>query len=380
MEVNEIKSLLEDIKGKVNESNESTKKEVEAKINTLNDNLKGFSKQEDINEVKGMLTELQKHTDSLDIKMQGFGQSGKKEIKSFNEVFADAVKDNYDEIKSVRKGQGVKLELKDFTLSGSLTGDAVASYNQRNPILSPAVKINARDLIPTTVSPTGLYVTYKEGTLTGAVAKQTEGVAKAELTPTMTEVKLVASYVAGFTQFSKQAMNSLPWLQQSLGRILLREFYNAENALFNTAFATGTGSTTSASTVDCDQLIDWVANLEAANFTASVIIINPRDWATLAKTASLNVQVVLAYNPISKQFELNGIPIVKASWATVDKAIVMDIEYVERVEVEGLKLEFFEQDSDNIQKNLITARIECLEEINIMNTASIVYGDFGNAS
>jgi HK97 family phage major capsid protein len=380
MEVNEIKSLLEDIKGKVNESNESTKKEVEAKLNTLNESMKGFSKTSDIEEIKGMLNNLQEHTDKLDVKMQGFGNAQKKEVKSFTDAFADAMKENYDEIKSVRKGQGVKLELKDFTLSGSLTGDAVATYNPRGAILAPAAKINARDLIPTTISATGLYVGYNEGALTGAVAKQTEGVAKAELTPTMTEVKLVSNYVAGFTQFSKQAMNSLPWLQQSLSRILLREFYKSENTQFNTAFATGTGSTTSASTVDCDQLIDWVANLEVANFTASVIIINPRDWATLAKTASLNVQVVLAYNPISKQFELNGIPIVKASWATVDKAIVMDVEYVERVEVEGLKLEFFEQDSDNIQKNLITARIECLEEINIMSTGAIVYGDFGNVS
>lgn len=379
MEVTEIKSLLEDIKGKVNDSNEAVKKEVNDKLGALNESLKGFSKASDVEEVKGLLKGLQEHTDKLDVKMQDFGNGQKLEKKSFQDVYADAVAERYDEIKRVGKGHKVSIELKDFTLSGSLTGDPVASYNQRQ-ILTPAAKINARDLIPTTISATGLYVQYKEGTLTGAVAAQTEGVAKAELTPTLSEVKVVNEYVAGFTQFSKQSVASLPWIQQTLSRILLREFYKAENTIFNTAFATGTGSTTSASTVDCDQLIDWVANLEAANYTASMIVINPRDWATLAKTASLNVQVVLAYNPISKMFELNGIPIIKASWATVDKAIVMDVEYVERVEVEGLKLEFFEQDSDNVQKNMITARIECLEKINIMDSAAIVYGDFGNAS
>lgn len=379
MEIAEIKSALESIKTLTSSENEATKKEVAAKLEVINESLKGFSKQADIDELKGMMADFQKHNDALDIKLQGFANTGKSEKKSFNEVYSNAIAERYDEIKNVGRGQKVVMQLKDFTLSGSLTGDPVATYNQRQ-VLTPAAKINARDLIPTVNAATGLYVTYKEGTLTGAVAKQTEGVAKAELTPTFAEVKVVSNYVAGFTQFSKQAMNSLPWLQQTLSRVLLREFYKAENTQFNTAFATGTGSTTSASTVDCDQLIDWVANLEAANYTASVIIINPRDWATLAKTASLNVQVVLAYNPISKMFELNGIPIVKASWATVDKAIVMDVEYVERVEVEGLKLEFFEQDSDNVQKNLITARIECLEEINIMDANAIVYGDFGNFS
>lgn len=379
MEVKDLQQAVDNIKGLVQNGIDANRNEINQKMADLNENLKGFSKQEDINEVKGLIGKLQEHADALDIKLQG-KVAQQKELRSFNDAFAEAVANNYEEIKSVRKGSGVKLEVKDFTLSGSLTGDAVASYNPRNPVLAPAAKINARDLIPTTMSPTGLYVTYKEGTLTGAAAKQTEGVAKAEITPAMSEVKLVSSYVAGFTQFSKQAMNSLPWLQQSLSRILLREFYKAENSIFNTAFATGTGSTTTAATVDAEQLIDYVANLEAANYTASVIVVNPKDWATIAKTATLNLQVVMAYNPITKQFELNGIPIVKASWATVDKAIVMDVAYVERVEVEGLKLEFFEQDADNVQKNMITARIECLEEINIMDTAAIVYGDFGNVT
>lgn len=374
MEVNEIKSALEEIKGQVKNANEGVKAEIDQKLEKINEAIKGFSKTEDIEALKGMIKQVQDHNDALDIKLQG--KAGKAEKKSFFDAFSEAVEKNYDEIKSVRKGQGVKLEVKDFTLSGSLTGDAVATYNAKQ-VLTPAAKINARDLIPTTSSPTGLYITYKEGALTGAAAKQTEGSAKAELTPTLSEVKVVSSYVAGFTQFSKQAINSLPWIQQTLSRILLREFYKAENSIFNTAFATGTGSSTTAATVDAEQLIDYVANLEAANYSASVIVVNPKDWATIAKTATLNLQVVMAYNPISKQFELNGIPIVKASWCTVDKCIVMDVEYVERVEVEGLKLEFFEQDSDNVQKNLITARIECLEEINIMDTAAIVYGDFG---
>lgn len=377
MDLTELKGLLEQIKSGVKSSNETNKAEFDAKISKLNEELQKFSKQSDIEEVKELIKANQEHLDKLDIKLQG---SAKREKKSFFDAYSDAVEKNYDQIMQVRKGYGFKMEVKDFTLAGSLTGDPVASYNPRNPILAPAAKINARDLIPATISPTGLYVTYKEGALTGAVAKQTEAQAKAELTPTMTEVKTVANYVAGFTQFSKQAVKSLPWLQQSLSRILLREFYKAENGFFNAVAATGTGSTTSSSTVDCDQLIDWVANLEAANYTASMIIINPRDWATLAKTATLNVQVVLAYNPITKMFELNGIPVIKASWATVDKAIVMDVEYIERVEAEGLQIEFFEQDVDNVQKNMITARIECLEEWNLMDTNAIVYGDFGNVS
>jgi hypothetical protein len=48
--------------------------------------------------------------------------------------------------------------------------------------------------------------------------------------------------------------------------------------------------------------------------------------------------------------------------------------------VEGLSIEFFQEDSDNIQKNLITARIECMEEFNLMQPASAIIGDFGNSA
>ena len=378
MEIQEIKSALESIKDQVKTGGEQARKEVEEKLSTINESLKGFSKTSDIEELKTVLKGIQDHNDRLDIKLQGFDKK-RNEVKSFNEVYRDALESKHEEIlDTINSGRKFRTELKAFTLSGSLTGDAQASYNPQNAVIKPAAKVNVRDLIPTTVSPTGLYVTYREGTLTGGAAKQTEGAAKAAINSTLTEVKTIANYIAGVHPFSKQALNSLPFLQGTLQRILMREFFLAENTLFNTALAAGTGSSTSAATVDVEQLIDWVANLEAANYTASVIVVNPKDWASIAKTANLNASVVLSYNPISNQFELNGIPVVKASWCTIDKAIVMDVDYVERVEVEGLRLEFSEHDVDNFQKNMITARIECLEEINIMDPAAIVYGDFGN--
>jgi hypothetical protein len=48
--------------------------------------------------------------------------------------------------------------------------------------------------------------------------------------------------------------------------------------------------------------------------------------------------------------------------------------------VESLAIEFFEQDDDNVQKNLITARIECYEEFNAMQPAAIIIRDLGNSS
>jgi hypothetical protein len=75
-----------------------------------------------------------------------------------------------------------------------------------------------------------------------------------------------------------------------------------------------------------------------------------------------------------------GVPVIAASWVTDDKALIIDRDYIERVEVESVRVEFFEQDSDNVTKNLITARIECFEAVNLMLPASARYFDFGNLS
>jgi hypothetical protein len=42
----------------------------------------------------------------------------------------------------------------------------------------------------------------------------------------------------------------------------------------------------------------------------------------------------------------------------VTKCIVGDWNQAKKVVTDGLKVEFFEQDSDNVQRNLTTARVE----------------------
>jgi hypothetical protein len=75
-----------------------------------------------------------------------------------------------------------------------------------------------------------------------------------------------------------------------------------------------------------------------------------------------------------------GVPVIGASWVTDDKALVVDADYLERVETESLRIEFSYEDADNFTKNLVTARIECFEDVNLLRTDAFIYGDFGNVS
>lgn len=306
--------------------------------------------------------------------------------KSFGDAFAEQVAEAFEakqaEIKEFQKNKNAKLtiDLKSvgtMTLSNNLSGDGVATYNQRQGLV-PAQKINMRDLIPTAVSPTGLYVTYRETGTEGSIGIQTEGNAKSQIDYDLTEVKVVSDYIAGFARFSKQMMFQLPFLQNTLQRMLLRDFYKKENATFFSAVSSAaTGSTTTSASVDAEQLVDWIANQLDANFEASFALVSYAQWADLLKTKPTDYSVPGGFViDANGNVRIAGVPVIGASWVTNDKALIIDANYLERVETEGLRVEFSYEDSDNFQKNLVTARVECFEDINIMRTDAIIYGSF----
>jgi ribosomal protein L9 len=214
----------------------------------------------------------EKSAKKVDNKNKSFGAA-------YNEAIAEAFEAKQAELKEFQKNKNAKLtiDLKSvgtMTLGDNLSGDGVANYNQRQGLV-PAQKINMRDLIPTAVSPTGLYVTYRETGTEGSIGVQSEGIAKSQIDYDLTEVKVVSDYIAGFARFSKQMMFQLPFLQNTLQRMLLRDFYKKENAtFFSTVSLAATGSTTTSATVDAEQLVDWIANQLAANFDASFALVS----------------------------------------------------------------------------------------------------------
>lgn len=381
LKLSELKSALEAAtEKKMKDAISAEIKALEAKIPNTDELKKGIGDLKDWAVKKDEADK--KNQEALD-KLIATG-ANTKQVKSFGDAFNEAVEQNFDSIMKVRKGQPFKMEVKvvgNMTLGANLTGDPVASY-AANQALKPGQAVNFRDLIPTSVSPTGLYIQYRDTGGEGAIATQTEGLAKGQVDYDFTEVKNVTSYIAGFVRFSKQMVKSLPWLQTTLPRLLLRDFYMKENASFyGSVNAAATGSTTTTETDDIKQIIDYIGNQRAANYNASFAFVNPLQMARLNKLTYTNGYYQgsggVLVNPDGSTF-ISGMPVIPVSWVEDDKILLLDRDYIERVEAESITVEFFEQDSDNVQKNLITARIECLEAINLMMLNSAIFADLGN--
>lgn len=332
----------------------------------------------------------QKALDDILSQLKSINKSVQKsEMKTFGEVFYKKLQE--PEIKAgiaaVRKGHPFHIDFKNddktpFVMdmktmtATNLTGDGWATYRPQ-PVIQPNQKVNFRDLISTVFSDSLTYIQYVETGSTGSIDEQTEGSAKSRREYSFTEVKTVQKYIAGFAQFSKQFARNLPFLQNTLPKMLLRDFYKEENNYFiDTVASTATGDTTTAETDDVKQIIDYIANLGQSNFTPSYGVVNYRAMAGLQKLTYTNGYYQgsggVMVSPVG-QINIAGVPIIPAAWMNAGKVWVPDTEYIERIEAESVKIEFFEQDSDNVQKNLITARIECLEELNILLASSQVY-------
>ena len=131
------------------------------------------------------------------------------------------------------------------------------------------------------------------------------------------EVKVVENYVAGFARFSKQMAKQLPYMQTTLPRLLMRDFYKKENGLFYTTVTTAaTGSTTTAETDDIKAIMDLIANQQSANFNASYAIVHPTQLARLNKLLYTNGYYQGAGGVVSAPnggITISGTPIIAAT-------------------------------------------------------------------
>jgi hypothetical protein len=302
------------------------------------------------------------------------GEQGQSDMfKMFNSDKQAKVRFELD-AKTLLMGE---LEAKTMTLSGNLTGVAFATQDPR-AIIFPSQKLNARDLINTFQTDTGLYVYWKEDTgETNNIAFQVEGSVKGSNDYSFTAVSVVQGYLAGTCTFSKQMVNSLPFLTQTLPRMLMRDFYKKENARFNTVISGGaTGDTSITSTTDnVEKLIYTIGNQLVANYNASFIVVNPADYAKLFVSTYSK-----GYYPGAGSVQFNGtaltisgVPVFQAAWATAARAMVIDQDFVERVQTSGLAIELSYEEGNNFTKNLVTARIECQEEFILQLPPSAIY-------
>ena len=172
-------------------------------------------------------------------------------------------------------------------------------------------------------------------------------------------------------------MKNLPWLQTTLVRMLLRDFFKKENFKFYQNVANNaTGYTTTAETDDVKQIIDILTGRADQDFNNSFILCKNAEVGVLLKALYTNGYYAGSGSVVGTpdgNVRIAGVPIIGVSWAASGKVMIIDSDFIERVQTEDLRVEFSFEDSDNFEKNLVTARVECFENLNLLRTDSHSY-------
>jgi len=142
---------------------------------------------------------------------------------------------------------------------------------------------------------------------------------------------------------------------------------------------------TGTATIDVEQLVQAIAQLEGYDREANGVLLNPADWYRIWLTkAAGSGEYDLPMNLVTKvgdQMFIAGVPVFRSTAIAVDKFIVgdwaMGANFILR---EAPRVEFFYEDGTNVRENMVTVRIEERVAFPIYGDNYFIYGDFGNVS
>lgn len=371
MELKEqLQELATKLEGKSLEQVQTEIKSFEAKFNdAIKNEVKSVQ-----DELEAKLKLVQEHADKLDVKLQAKAVSDNNEGKDFLRV---AIEGKGQEIAGMRKGASVEVEIKavgDMT-TANLTGDEPRSYNY-DIVSFPSQKVNVADLVGSVNIDGGTYTYTRETGSEGAIGSQTEGSAKSAIDYDFATVDVTTDFIAGFARYSKKMRNNLSYIASAIPSLLRRDYFKAENSAFNTVLATDATASTEIITgkSKSEMLINEIGKLEDADYMTNGIVVRPSDYLDILKTAKQDLESAVTYE--NGILRVAGVQVLKATWLTANKYFVGDWSRINKVNTEGLSLEFSDVEGDNFTKNNITARIESQTALAVEQPLAIVYGDF----
>lgn len=374
----EIKSAIEaglaEVKSKVETATKENASQVEAKMTEMQSKLDEASK----NGVdKETIAKMQEHLDSLDVKMQK--SVGKVESKSFNENLSDAIAEKADEIKSFANSRQkeMKLEMKavgdmsSANFAGASYANLTTEYRQGILPLADST-VYLRDLLPkgTTQASAITYPRHTGGE--GAPAVWESG-AKAQIDFDFDAVTSNVQWIAGYLKVPREMLDDVAFLESFLRANLLRELLKVENA----QILNGTGVSPNlhglvpqaqayngSYTALLEKIVDAAYGQVMENgHSANAVVLNARDAVGIylnKASGSGEFDLPGGIGFVNGRLQIAGLNVVAVPTAQMAAGSFLtgDFNAAQLITRLSPEIRFFEQDTDNVQKNMITVRVE----------------------
>ena len=355
----EVKNAIEAFEAKMNEA-------VSNEVKSVKDAFEA-----EVKSIKESMEAVQAHADKLDVKLQAKA----KQEASKGDVIVNAIKEHKDAILNVKKGSDVEIKAVADMGTANLTGDEPRDYNF-DIVKFPSQKVNVADLVGSVNISGGTYTYTVEGAGEGSIGAQTEGSTKNQRDYDFTTVDVTTDFIAGFARYSKKMRNNLSYITSAIPQLLRRDYFKAENAAFQAVLAADATASTETITASSKtkMLINEIGKLEDADYDTNGIVVRPSDYLDILKTAKQDLESAVTYE--GGALRVAGVQVLKATWLPANKYYIGDWSRVNKINTEGLSLEFSEIEGTNFVKNNITARIESQTALAVEQPAALIYGDF----
>lgn len=324
---------------------------------------------------------LQEQHDKLSAKVVSQKQQIQEE-KSFAQILGETLENATDDIaKFTRK------ETKSFVLELKAVGDMstgnVTGGSRYGQVLRPGIietpnrKVHIMDIMPGgNIGPGNTFTFMREnGRGEGDPAPTAEGGTKPQFDFDLQEATVNIETVAGWLRVTRKAMMNIPGFISFLQSRIPEKFKRVLDAQI--LYGNGTspnlkGILTTGNFVASNAVLDTflaekitndIAVLEDTyERTATGVLLRPIDIATFYRNkASGSGEYDLPMNVSwqNGQLYISGVPVYASTAITAPDYVVGDWqEGAQLLTQEGMRIEFFDQDRDNVITNKVTVRVE----------------------
>lgn len=345
-------------------------------------------------ELKSLTTQHKELSDAFTaLAQKGFKLETPEAVKSLGQEFIGS-----DAFKSFAKGDSARAKVE---LKNTVIGEG---GSPQNPVdtLNPADRLagvvggafrslSLLDFVPKGTTTSNLVEYTKEDVFTNDAAETAEGHAKPESDVTFTLVSAPVRTIAHFLKVSKQVMDDAPAvatyidtrLRHGVLNRLQTQVVNGNGTSPNLSGILASGNSTVVTAATGDTKLDFANKLKyaviGAEYTPSVYMVNPADWGKIERLKSttneyIGGEGVVNYVNNGLTPTLWGLPVIASNAVPAGKLICAASDAMMLWERAGVVVEAFEQDGDNVQKNLITLRAEMRGAFSVFRAAAIQQG------
>jgi HK97 family phage major capsid protein len=399
-----LKMELDSIATKIDATVQKMDTENKEELKTLKGEFQALTKQ--YNDLSAKLNEdlqtVQKSVDKLSIEEQRLKGAQLKDLRT---ALADQL--NSEAFKSyltAKKGgdkrakhsismENVEARKATVTPSTATTDTSAPDYLNTGIIYDPSRDTFVRNFIPSGTTTANTVVVPVELTITDGTAVTTEGTQKGVSQFTLDNKAFPVMKIAAILKISEEMLDDVPGLVTYIvnrwgAKLKVKE----DNVLlYSTASSTAFDGLTVAAQAYDDSLADAAVNkwdvlmnaitqIRVDEYRATAVMMHPTDVLEL-KTAKGSDKHYIGRSPWDRlPMFVDGVQIIETTAIGAGEFLVGDFQRgAQLFDRKTASINFYDQDEDNAQKNLITVVIEERVALAVYRPNAFVYGDFASA-